>query len=179
MSKARILVALAVLFLLLGCRRQILIFERDFSINLARPGEDWQAESSFSPAQEEVLKKWGQPDFVRIWWDQEGELRSYLEVDQLMRREGYATCNQSWLYCLVKKEVLFLSPNEHEELPLSDQLQLIARYGDPEEVSKVPLAEGGYEEKWFYFSRGKMFRFQHGQLIRTQEFPTMGRKIKL
>ena len=71
-----------------------------------------------------------------------------------------------------------LEPNQQEvlrEQPLSDQVRLIIKYGDPEEVKASEY--GG--SQWMYFSAGKLYKFSPaGRIIEEKTFPGMGTYIK-
>lgn len=174
-----ILLSVAVIFLC-GCfKKKFLILNPQFSVNLAVPTDNWPAESKLTPAQKAIFEQLGKPDYIRIWWDKEGRLKSYLNVDRAIEKKLYREAKQSWVYIRMEKEIVFINENGYTTLPLSDKLKVLCKYGDPESVKIDENKETGEKiEIWQYYSEGKIFKFLDEKLIKEQTLPRVGTKIK-
>jgi hypothetical protein len=172
-------VALIVLLFIVGlsCARKELTFDTRFSINLARPGKDFRPEKP-TLAQEEVLEKYGLPDFVRIYWDRKGEIVTLLAVDQALREGKYRELKQTWIYLSSMQEISFPDDEHHEVAPLSEKMKIVCEFGDPDQMQKQSDSRGGIEETWTYYGKGWIFRFYNDTLMSKQQFQAMGSFIK-
>lgn len=177
----KILLLLVVLSFISGCsgKQRQFVFNRDFSINLAQPGKSWLQLEKLSPGEEKAVYEYGMPTYFRIWWDRDGAFKSLLDVDQQLRKGQYKTVKKTWIYPESAIELEFPTPFEYKVMPLTDKLKTLCKHGDPEEVKRREISPGIYEETWIYYSEGKMYKFVGENLLRVQEFPPMGRKIKI
>jgi len=127
----RIIVLIVATTFLFGCfKKKFLILNPQFSVNLALPTEDWPEESKLTPAQKAVFKQFGKPDFIRIWWDNEGRIKSYLNVDRAIDKKLYRKTKKSWVFRRIEKEIVFVNENNYSVVLLvrvvvqKDPLQL-------------------------------------------------------
>lgn len=164
---------------LIGCaRNKLILFSSDFSVNLAKPSANWPKAKLLSPAEQGLLKEYGRPDFFRLCWSEDCELKSYMDVPlNLLVKRGYKVI--SWIYINRGIEVILNGQSNYSVKPLSDKLKVLCQYGDPES-RKVEMDKdlNCSVEVWQYYSAGKLFKFSGDKIISEQTFPRMGRKIK-
>ena len=168
---AFVICALAVV----ACDKDLFTFDPEFSVNLFRPGKKWPKEDKFTPAEREVYARYGKPDFFRAWWDPSGSVKQRIELISRLKevQKGKNLPPYSWIYLNRGVEVIFAAQS-YEEQPLADQIRMLARYGDPEDVKTL---DGGITQ-WMYFGAGKLYKFSRGRVIEEKEFPAMGNYIK-
>lgn len=148
----------------------------NFSVNLAKPGKKWPQEKKLTPAQSEVLAKYGPPDYFHIWWTKQGDIQTYLKVARVIPR--IRDYDRSWIYLDRNEDIVFKSADQYSGVPVGDQLRTVCEYGDPEDIKKNVSRDGVVVESWAYYSRGTLFKFCDGKLAERQEFPPMGTYIK-
>jgi hypothetical protein len=161
-----------------GCgskKRTHIKFDILFSVNVATPTKKWPNEKRLSPIQLSVYQERGVPDYFRFWWDNEGSVKTRLEVDEIIRKREHRDMKQSWIYVNDDIEVLFLNDFNFETQPLSDKVKIICKYGDPESTR---VHEGSGTEVWQFYGDGKIFTFFEDKVIKEQTVPRLGRKIK-
>jgi hypothetical protein len=161
----------------LGCALSSqLMFNPNFSVNLAEPGKKWPKDKTLTPAQSEVLAKYGPPDYFHIWWTRQGDIQTYLKVDRKFPR--ILDYDHSWIYLQRNEDIVFKGNSHYGALPISDQLRTVCEYGDPDDIKKNVNRDGVLVETWQYYSYGVMLKFCDGTLSERQEFPPMGTYIK-
>jgi hypothetical protein len=175
-------IALAVIIALLvivslDCGKKDLMFDTKFSINLARPGKYFLTKDG-TPAQKEVQEKFGTPDFVRLYWDKKGDIVTLLAVDESLRKGKQRDVKQTWIYVDANQEITFTNDEEYSVGPLSEKVKIVCEFGDPDQIQKHTDNEGGLEEIWTYYGKGRIFKFYNETLISKQQFPPMGTFIK-
>jgi hypothetical protein len=128
-----------------------------------------------TPAEREVYARYGRPDHFRAWWDPSGTVKQRIEILPRLKevQKGKNLPPYSWIYLRQGVEVLFAGQS-YEEQPLTDQIRILTRYGDPEDSKTL---EGGVTQ-WMYFGAGKLYKFVRGQVVEEKEFPAMGNYIK-
>ena len=160
-------------------REKFLGISPQFSINLAVPQADWPDPKTITPAHQAVLDQFGQPDFIRIWWDESGAVKTYLEVDRAISLKLYREKKWTWIYKEMKKEITFIGDNDFKTEPLTDKLEILCEYGDPENRKFSEDRESGQQvEIWQYYAKGKLFTFWDNTLVKEQTLPRLGTKIK-
>ncbi|MCX7717618.1 MAG: hypothetical protein N2111_04340 [Candidatus Sumerlaeaceae bacterium] len=171
----RVLSLVLCAFAFAACEKDMFSFDPDFSVNLFRPGKKWPDEKKFTPAEREVYARYGRPDHFRAWWDPSGTVKQRIEILPRLKevQKGKNLPPYSWIYLRQGVEVLFAG-HSYEEQPLTDQIRILTRYGDPEDSKTL---EGGVTQ-WMYFGAGKLFKFARGRVIEEREFPAMGNYIK-
>jgi hypothetical protein len=162
---------------LIGCAHTgQLALNPSFSVNVAAPSKSWPEEKKLTPAQREVLAKYGTPDYFHIWWTKQGGIQTYLKVDrQIPRIHDY---DLSWVYLDRNEDIIFKTDTHYVALPISDQLRAVCDYGDPEDIKKDMSRDGVLVETWTYYTHGILLKFLDGKLGKRQEFPPMGTYIK-
>lgn len=168
---------IVLLVVLIGCAHSgQIVFNPKFSVNLATPCKSWPEEKKLTPAQREVLAKYGPPDYFHIWWTKQGEIQTYLKVDRKFPRiHDY---DRSWIYLDRNEDIVFKSDTHHVVLPISDQLRVVCEYGDPEDIKKITNRDGVLVESWTYYTYGILLKFLDGKLGERSEFQPMGTYIK-
>jgi hypothetical protein len=161
----------------MGCSKKQLVFDTRFSINLARPGDDFCSEE-VTAAQEEVLEKYGTPDFIRVYWDKQGEFVGYLQADLRLREKEHRDLKQTWIYIDNLQEIEFVDEENYSISTLSEKGKIVCELGDPDQVQKHSDNKGGIEEVWTYYGKGWIFRFYNSELISKRRFQPMGSYIK-
>lgn len=176
--------ALALLSVALtGCHsdwRRQMSMDSDFSINVATLPIDWPDNmEDLTMAEQDVVRSYGRPDFVRVWWTSAGDFinqtwghRRTLRNEVLPDRG----IKQTWVYLHVKggTEIYFQGDLNHVEEPLTDELRLICTMGDPDERSAVQNTSGRRIEDWIYLSRGHRYRFVDGVKVKeNRSLPAM------
>lgn len=167
---ARISLAAACLFVLAGCEEDVL-FKPDFSVNLLEPGPKWpKKKKNLTAHQQEIFDKYGRPDHLRIQWNPEGRImvREQLKV-ALKDKKPQTLPPCSWVYTRRNMEVVF-DPEGPREVPITDEIRLVLRHGDPEDVKPLP---GGVSQ-WSFYGAGRMYRMVSGRIVEEKEFPAMG-----
>jgi len=146
----------------------------NFSYNLAVPDARWPRLNLLSPAENEVYQKYGKPDYFRLWYNKQGDLVSGREAGPIVRARKLRDLRRSWIYEDKKIEVKFRSPAKSEEVPLSDQLQVLCLRGDPQERDPQ-IRNGILREMWTYFDKGEKYIFMDGRLAEKQLFKGVGK----
>ncbi len=150
-----------------------------FSVNLAVPSEEWADSDTFTSAEQAVFEQFGKPNFIRIWWDENGRIKTYLEVDRDISSRLYREKEKSWIYKNDEKEIIFPDANNFEVLPLSPKLKILCQYGDPENRKiNEEVSTSKQVEVWQYYTLGKIFTFWDNILVKEQTVPRLGTKIK-
>lgn len=160
--------------LLTACKKdQDFAFKQDFSINLFYPGPKWPDRKKLKPVERDVYERYGRPAAFRILWPPSGDIRRRSDLEDAFAKAPKIIPPYSWVYPSLGKEIVFRG-QAYEELPLTDKVRLVLRYGDPEDVKE--LSSG--VEQWTYYSAGKIYKIRSGRIIEEKEFPAMGRFIK-
>jgi hypothetical protein len=157
--------------LLTGCSRLApeVVFDPTFSINIAELLPGWpNDENALAPAEEEVLRTHGRPDYFHIMWSRRSDIVDESVAHRLrrQRRVDPQKLQRRWIYMDAREEVRFAKDKlSYEVTPLSDQLEVIVRRGDPEEM-RFPVVSGGRRiEKWYYWNQGLLVTFEDGRLV--------------
>lgn len=154
-----------------------LTVDPSFSINLSTPQRNWPNEKKLSPQEKEAYKKYGRPDFVRIWWDKRGKLMTQKEVGEKLKKTkgNYKTFKKSWIYIDKEREIIFPQNDTFKEQPLTDKLTTVTEYGDPQEIKmNIVIYDDMKCDRWTYWSQGKHFDFVGDKLVKTHDFAPMG-----
>ena len=157
---------LAVFLIISSCKKNdLLVLDLEFSVNVAKPGEAFPGKGQIEQAKKEVMEIYGEPDYVQIWWSQDGRFHQSLEVDRKLRDpEIIYEKKKSWIYLDRELECEFLGPTRYREKPLSDKMKTICEYGDPENIIKLSESSP-YRENWQYYSLGLILKFKDDELI--------------
>ncbi len=147
-------------------------FDPKFSVNVATPMKGWPIEKKLSEVKKQVYAKYGKPDAFHIYWTADGAIQPCDDVRrEVKRRESNnekELPEHSWVYLDKGFEVCFKNDRAVEK-KISEQLKIVIKYGDPEEVSRVD------KNQWKYYSKGKMYKFsKSGALLEESDFPAMG-----
>lgn len=183
-SAARLL-PLLLLTLVQGCQSDPKVIEIDprFSYNVVKvPSWFPPAEQEMSPAEMEVIQRWGPPDYMRFWWRPDGEFIMSSDFsgkqDQVVTMLEDAT--RSWIYYREKREVEFLPNGGYREFPVTTQVDYLCKYGDPEHKSVPKIdAVGRKHETWRWIEYGEMVEFVDGEVARTSYFERTGSGTQL
>ncbi len=167
------------IFLSACIKEKQVILDIDFSVNIATPGEKFPEVKKLTQAQREVYEIYRRPDFIHLWWTRDGRIHRYLEVDRRLRnRETFRRVKRSWIYLEKGIDYIFDTPEKYREVPLSDQLLTVCRYGDPEDVKRMSDSKISLKETWHYYGIGLILKFENGKLVSQQRHPPMGNFIK-
>jgi len=174
------------LFLIVGfwvsaCqKRQEILLNMSFSVNVAQPGPTFPKMENLVESKKQAYDLYGRPDFIRLWWTRDGYPKRFLEVDRLLNQEPQSiyALRHSWIYLDQEVEVIFDSGKTFHEVPLTDKVRMLCRYGDPEDVKSLTSGEGTPEETWHYYSLGLILRFRGDTIISKQTHAPMGQFIK-
>ena len=161
------------LLILTACD-QDLVIKPEFSVNVFEPGPKWPNIKKLTPIQKEVYEKFGRPDNFRVMWNKAGQLRRRIDVEKDIAQKKPLP-NYSWVYMRHEKEIVF-EGSTFVEKPVNDQLKMLVKYGDPEDVKEM---EGNITQ-WTFYGAGKLYKFNSaGQLVGQQDFTPMGKFQKL
>lgn len=174
-SALQILLLAAAVFMLAGCEKDDVNIDPDFSINVCQPGPKWPNPKNLTPAQKEVLDKYGKPDFFHVWWTPDGQYRTRTDFVK-EQREGKKRPipPYSYVYLRLNKDICFRG-SDYQVLPVSDQLRVVCQLGDPEDIRTM---ESGVLQ-WMYYSAGKLYKFGRGRIVEEKDFPAMGKFGKM
>ena len=155
-------------------------FNSEFSINIGKPGRDFPVVKHLTQAKREIYEFYGPPDYVRLWWSDDGRIHRFLEVDRRLKdKRQFSQIKRSWIYLDKDMEFLFIDETSYRETPLGDKVRIICTYGDPEDIKKTSDTGGALLETWNYYSIGLILKFKDGRLVGQQRHPPMGSVIKL
>ncbi|MGC8841421.1 MAG: hypothetical protein ACP5QZ_08215 [Candidatus Sumerlaeaceae bacterium] len=168
-----VIVLLAGMLLLAGCKDQDFSFKPDFSVNLFFPGPKWPNTKKLTKVESDVYERYGRPAAFRVLWPPNGDIKLRSELEDVFAKQPKVLPPYSWVYPSLGKEIVFRG-QAYEERPLSDKVRLILKYGDPEDVKE--LSSGVVQ--WTYYSAGKMLKLREGRIVEEKEFPAMGRFLK-
>jgi hypothetical protein len=159
--------------LLVACEQDV-VFNQDFSINILHPGPKWPKVKKLAPVELEVYKRFGKPDAFRVWWTPAGEIKTRTDLNDAFKKQKPKNLPPlSWIYLSTGKEVRFRITT-YEGLPITDQVRLVLKYGDPEDVKDL----GNGITQWMFFSAGKIFKMREGKIFEEKDFPAMGKYLK-
>lgn len=164
----------AILICLGGCAEDI-VLQTDNSLNLATPGPKWpKKKKDFTKAQKEVFEKHGKPEMFRMVWNPDHRIATR---DELQRRPDAKEMKKlpplTWVYTSRNMEIVFEGTERFSERPLTDEIKLVLKYGDPEDAK----TEAGVTQ-WTFYSVGRMYKLLNGRIIQQKEFPAMGGFMK-
>lgn len=170
---AALLVVSAVVFSACKTDEGPINFDPKFSVNIAFPMKGWPVVKKLTPEKKEIFDKYGMPDAFHIYWDSTGGLqtRDFVKGELKRRKENGAKQlpDHAWIYLSKGVEVFFGAGGRAEEKKISDQVKIICRSGDPQEVKTNPIVQ------WTYYSIGKTYRFSNsGSIIEEKDFPATG-----
>ncbi|MFW6286861.1 MAG: hypothetical protein ACOC29_02870 [Candidatus Sumerlaeota bacterium] len=165
LSLALLLATLA----LSGCNRAVkpFIWDPAFSINVAEVNHEWpQLKEDLSPAEREVYDRYGRPDYVHVIWSRHEPIVDRTRGNRLITRSGKKPeeVRRGWIYLKHKKEIIFNSEIHYEIQPLTGQLEVLTKEGDPPWVKVLPNDIGARIEKWQYIDRGIIYTFVDNKL---------------
>jgi len=167
------------IFFVASCKdKEDLSIDPDFSINLATPKKNWPHLKKISEGEKNALKKYGRPDFVRIWWNKKGRILTAKELGDSFKKNKISELHKSWIYLEPPSEIIFYLDGSFKETKLCDKLKIIGDYGDPEDIKTSSDTTGSKCEIWTYYSAGYHFKFIDDNLVSTQEFTPMGKFMK-
>lgn len=168
------LAVLASLLFLASCEDDIKI-DPKFSVNIVTPGPKWPNIKNLTPAQKEIYDKYGKPDAFRLIWNPSGRFMQQSDLAQMLgNKKPSKLPPYTWIYQQRGIQVSFQS-SQPAETPVNDQLRLVLKYGDPENVKET--AEGIMQ--WQFYSVGYMYKFSRdGMIIEESKFPAMGKFMK-
>ena len=151
-----------------GCGRNVKIIELDhrFSMNVLRTPYWFPGDMELTPAELEILDRYGPPNYIRFWWREDG---SMITSSDLSGRDGEViqadinNMSKSWIYMHIDKEVVF-SPDRasRREQEIGELTRLICNYGDPGMRSVSP---DGLRETWIWIDYGKQATLLNGRLV--------------
>lgn len=170
-SARPLMLILAALVALAGCDKDLFLIDPNYSVNIFKPGPKWPNEKKMLPVEREVYAKYGKPDGFRAMWTPEGKIMQGIEISERLKevRKGKNLPPFTWMYINAGREIHFAGSGFTEH-PINDQLRLVFRYGDPEDVK---TQENGIVQ-WMFYGVGKLYKFYNGRVVEEKEFPAMG-----
>lgn len=159
---------------LAGCggNKHIIEIDQRFSYNVVKTPFWFPDEKQLFPVEKEVLDRYGQPNFIRRWWREDGSFITSSDLagrDKEKIAEEMAHQKTSYVYLAMKKEVVFSADHRSQyEQPISDALDLICKYGDPERNRPV-IVEGRKRETWKWIDCGKMAILEDNRLVKLTD----------
>ena len=170
----QIVLILPALMALVACEQDVKI-DPEFSVNVFMPGPKWPTVKKLTLPQNEAYEKYGRPDAFRVWWTPKGELKSRdAAVAEFKQKKMKNPPPYSWLYLARNIELVFTGSG-YEERPMPDQVRILAKYGDPEDVKELQTGT----TQWMFYGAGKLYKFIDGRIVEEKEFPAMGKFTKL
>lgn len=159
---------------LAGCAREnkSVDFDPHFSINVTHTPKWYSHEAmALSPVQRSVLYKKGRPDFIRIWWMADGSLitTSDLTAKYEQLPEILAERPKSWIYLMDEEELIFnAETTDYRVEPLSDPLELVCTYGDPNDRVPPAYIDGREHETWIWYEYGLKVTLVDGKVYKKE-----------
>lgn len=162
-----------------GPEKKALALKTNFSVNvMPTPSfwprdRDWDENPEVRGVQEAAWREHGTPDY--LWWvhtvNREPIHRAQLEEGRLIpgRRSSILI---DWVYLEDEKILSFSGPKVTEHR-LTDKIETMCLYGDPNEVRQHQDAVGVKREIWLYYNHGKQVTFIDGQIETTKDFSAM------
>lgn len=138
----------------------------EVSVNVGKIDPGWPSDmSKLSLAEQEMIRLRGRPEFIHVWYIPGVEM-----VDKMtIRRLDPKTNKQlSWVYLSRDEEIIFLDQVNFEIRPLSHRIKLICQVGDPQEIRRLPDAEGRLVEQFRYYNLGRIVTFIDGMQVREE-----------
>lgn len=167
------IICVVVALLGLAACDQDLEINQEFSVNVFKPGPTWPNVKKLPPEQKEAYERYGKPDCFHVYWTPDGAIKTKEDLRKELKGGKPKTIPPySWIYLKLNKEVTFKN-GMASELPLTDQIRIIAQNGDPEDVR-----EDSGVTQWMFYSTGKIYKFSKGRVFETKEFPAMGKYLK-
>jgi len=159
------------LFPFMAPKQQPYVVNFERTINFFQPAPKWPVEKLLTPTENQVLQQYGRPDMFRFLWNPNGDLKMRERLQLEWTRDKVKDMPPStWVYLQRNEEIVF-SGNTFKAQPLTEAMQLIIKYGDPENVRDI----GGGVQQWTFYSVGKIFNISpSGAATQTREFPPMG-----
>ncbi len=155
----------------IGCGRKGRIIELDprFSMNLAKvPYWFPDPKVPMGPVENEVLERYGPPDFIRFWWREDGSMITSSDLsgrDRETIQGNLDNMKKSWIYVNNNIEVVF-SPNRMSirEQPIDEITGLLCQWGDP--GRRTHLQTGGRNmETWIWVDHGWKATIENGRIV--------------
>lgn len=162
---------------LAGCggNKHVIEIDPRFSWNIVRTPYWFPDEEQLFPVEKDVLDRYGRPNFIRRWWREDGSFITSSDLagkDNKTVVEDMANQKTSWVYLAMKKEVVFTADHRsHHEQPISEALELICKYGDPQRQRPV-IVEGRKRETWMWVDHGKMAVLEDNKLVKISDIGT-------
>lgn len=151
--------------------------DQNYSVNLIMPGKGFPqkcVKDQLTPAQNEVIKEFGPPSYIRIWWDRYGRIKRAMEVHRKIDLGEYAQQPMTWLYESEGIEVYFSDSENYRTSPIEHKMQILMQFGDPDNVY-VSTHNGVYRERWQFYTHGVTFKFnEEGNIVEKQVFQGTG-----
>jgi hypothetical protein len=153
-----------------GAKEQPYEINFDQTINFFAPGPKWPVEKLLTPVQKQVYQQYGKPDMFRFLWSRTGELkmRETLQLEWT-RKKLKEIPPHTWVYLQRNEEVVFTG-NSFVTRPLTEAMQIVIKYGDPENVRDI----GSGVSQWTFYSVGKIYTISGDKVVGSKDFPAMG-----
>lgn len=168
-------VALAVA-LLSGCSTvaPVYNFDPDFSMNVAKSSFNAKNFVTLSPAEKEIHSRYGPPDFIRFFWNPQGDLAGRMQRLSAVGKKP-KDLERTWVYLQRGVEVCFKGRTEYDIKPLSDSIRLLCEQGDPEEVVEHRENKSHPYSDFIYYKKGIRYKMdENGQMLQKMSFTRMG-----
>ena len=145
------------------------------SVNVAQVSENWPKDQAKLPkVQQEVIRQFGVPDYVHLWWNRNLPITSADEVRSIRFQGGWTSkpLRTSWIYLEKRQEVDFKKNDDFDVKPLDERIRVLCEMGDPDQVKQY-IQQGDRMESWIYYGRGRIYRFVNEKLVGTDNTPAI------
>ena len=162
-----------------GCNRpKVIEINHRFSYNVAKVPY-WFPDDigNLTLTQREVIRQYGNPNFIRFWWNRSGRLihSSDLSGRAPTIREEMANLKRTWIYLRPKLEIEFRKTGGFEKHPLTDIIELVCLYGDPSDRKGPRInAQGVKVEHWRWIEHGIMIELHDEKEYKRKYFQGTG-----
>ena len=145
------------------------------------PGEGFpqkKIKERLTEAQLEVIEEFGAPDYLRVWWDKYGNIKTVMDVHRQVDKKEYARKPMTWLYQMEGIEIFFADSKNFTSKPIETKIKILMEFGDPENRF-VTTPNDVYRETWQYYSAGVIFKFNRdGEVLERKDYQGTGAWIK-
>jgi hypothetical protein len=159
---------------LAGCSRNKCVIGIDdaYSVNVVKPPACFPEEiETLTAAQQEVYARYGRPDYIRYWWNPDGEFVNSSDLISMVAKieDHMTTQRKSWIYYYDDMEIVFKPQDTGYDPPvkLGELTKTVCRYGDPSQRTEKMMINGAIRENWMYIDHGFTLELADGAVVKT------------
>jgi hypothetical protein len=158
-----------------------------FSMNVAPVPDQWPLEDKhwnlnplIAAQEQKTYEEKGAPDFFYLYWRNDGKPMTTREFETLSwvnrankKNHPLKTPRKvGWIY-LDEKIICTFTRSEVKEEDLTDKIDTICTYGDPNEIKDTVDVAGNPNVVYQYYSDGKVYYFLDGKKVKEENQPRM------